>query len=128
MCTETFRFAPDILRRLGEELVPHPEQGIVELVRNSYDADAISCRVEILPQQGGAIRVDDDGDGMDMEAIRDGFLVVGRSQKPQKPFTRLGRRPVGDKGLGRLAALRLGRLVQVTSRPRGEPPLRMPWL
>ena len=44
---EHLRFSPDILRRLGEELVPQIEQGIVELVRNSYDADAVNCRVEL---------------------------------------------------------------------------------
>ncbi len=53
--------------------------------------------------------------------LRQGFLVVGRSQKSGSGFTRLHRRQVGDKGLGRLAALRLGRFVRVASRPRSEP-------
>lgn len=121
MSSETFRFAPDILRRLGEELVPHPEQGVIELVRNSYDADARNCTVVIRAENGSIVRVEDDGDGMDIEALRDGFLVVGRSRKEYKTITRLGRRPVGDKGLGRLAALRLGRHVTVTTRPWTEP-------
>jgi len=36
-----------ILRRLGEELNPTMDQGVLELVKNSYDADAISCTVTL---------------------------------------------------------------------------------
>lgn len=119
MSVEHFRFAPDVLSRLGEELVPHAEQGLIELVRNSYDADAVTCTVELTSD--GTVRVVDDGDGMDAASLANGFLVVGRSQKAASGFTRLHRRQVGDKGLGRLAALRLGRFVSVVTRPRAEP-------
>lgn len=40
MGTARIRFSADILRRLGEELNPHPDKGIVELAKNAYDADA----------------------------------------------------------------------------------------
>ena len=43
----TFRFAPDILRRLGEELNPSLEHGVIELVKNSRDADALSCEIRL---------------------------------------------------------------------------------
>jgi DNA mismatch repair ATPase MutL len=69
--TERLAFAPEILRRLGEELVPHPDQGLVELVRNAYDADATSCTVELdgTAQSGGTIRVTDTGVGMSRDQI-----------------------------------------------------------
>ena len=86
-----FRFAPEILRRLGEELIPHPDQGIVELARNSYDADARRCVVEIGDADGGVIRVADDGDGMTRKDIADGWLVVGRSTKEPRVRTAAGR-------------------------------------
>ena len=41
------KFSPDILRRLGEELVPDIDQGIIELVKNGYDADATTCTIAI---------------------------------------------------------------------------------
>ena len=123
MTSEHLRFSPDILRRLGEELVPQIEQGIIELVRNSYDADAVSCRVELesVDKPGGTLRIEDDGVGMDSEAIRSGWLILGRSNKPGRSFTALGRRPVGEKGLGRLAALRMGRKVTLSTRPAWKP-------
>lgn len=120
---ESLKFAPSILARLGEELVPHPDQGIIELVKNAYDADARTCQVELVnvTERGGTVVVTDDGDGMASDQIRDGWLVLGRSGKDPTEVTRLGRLPVGEKGLGRLAALRLGRTVVLETRPRVEP-------
>lgn len=115
------RFSTDILRRLGEELNPSPDQGVLELVKNSYDANALSCEVEIdLVSAGGLIRVSDDGDGMNRQGIHDGWLVLGKSSKKTSEPTRLGRLPAGNKGLGRLAALRMGSSTTLVSRPRGD--------
>ncbi len=36
----SFRFSPDILKRLGEELNPSLDQSILELVKNTFDANA----------------------------------------------------------------------------------------
>lgn len=123
MTTDHLRFSPDILRRLGEELIPHADQGIVELVRNSYDADAHCCRVELIETDrlGGTLRVTDDGNGMTLGSIRNGWLILGRSGKAARRPTKLGRLPVGDKGLGRLAALRMGRVATLQTRPADEP-------
>jgi signal transduction histidine kinase len=116
------RFAPDILRRLGEELNPSLDQGVIELVKNSYDADARVCRVELLAtdRARGTLRVTDDGVGMRLSEIEHGFLVLGRSQKTTRNLTGSGRIPAGNKGLGRLAALRLGQVVDLRSRPASE--------
>lgn len=117
-----FRFTPDILRRLGEELNPSLDQGILELVKNAYDADAHECRIELrgTDQPGGSVRVADDGFGMTAEDIIGGWLVLGRSTKSALRPTPLGRLPSGSKGLGRLAALRLGRTATLLSRPSAE--------
>lgn len=116
------RFATDILRRLGEELIPHPDQGIVELVRNAYDADATTCTIELInaDQDNGTLRVTDNGIGMTRSAIVNGWLILGRSVKASHKRTRLGRIPVGEKGLGRLAALRMGTKAELATRPRAE--------
>ena len=122
MTDARFRFAADILRRLGEELNPSPDQGIIELVKNAYDADALKCHVELenVERPGGTVRVTDDGDGMAADDIINGWLVLGRSNKVATSTTRRGRRPAGSKGLGRLAALRLGTQAAVATRPRSE--------
>lgn len=119
MANYPIRFSTDILQRLGEELNPSIDQGILELVKNSYDADASVCTVTLknITRGGGTIVVDDDGDGMSLDDIRDGWLVLGRSRKNVHSRTQLGRRPAGNKGLGRLAALRLGSKVIMVTNP-----------
>ena len=114
-----------MLRRLGEELNPHPDQGILELVRNAYDADATKCTVELVAthEPGGTVRVTDDGIGMTVQEIRDGWLVLGTSGKAETKWTKGKRFPIGNKGIGRLAALRLGHTALLTTRPEEEPTL-----
>lgn len=117
-----FRFSTDILRRLGEELNPNPDQGIIELVKNSFDADAITCEIAIEDHPDGSqiVRVMDDGTGMNEDDVQDGWLVLGRSSKSHEKQSALGRRPSGNKGLGRLAALRLGSGAELITRPKGS--------
>ena len=111
MSAAQIRFSTEIVRRLGEELNPTLDKGILELVKNAYDADATECRVKLLntDQPGGTIIVEDNGDGMTAEEIANRWLVLGHSSKTPTKTTSLGRVPAGSKGLGRLAALRMGR-------------------
>lgn len=117
------RFAPEILARLGEELVPYADLGIMELVRNAYDADATTCKLTLsnAEQPGGTLSVVDNGDGMTSEQLADGFLLIGKSSKSFETHTMSRRRKVGEKGLGRLAALRLGTHVTVRTRSKQTP-------
>ena len=124
LMAEYLKFSPNILRRLGEELVPDVDQGIIELVKNAYDADATECQIKLnrVTSGNGAITISDNGTGMTEDQIKQGWLVIGRSGKSKGDLTpKYNRVPVGDKGLGRLAALRLGALVKLRTRPAAEP-------
>ena len=123
MSQANFRVSTDILQRLGEELITSFDQGIVELAKNSYDADAVNCTVTLVDTErtGGKVIVSDDGDGMTVDDIRDGWLVLGRSRKASRVRTRRQRLPAGSKGLGRLGALRMGDRAMLATRPREEP-------
>lgn len=120
---EKFRFSTDILRRLGEELVPEIDQGILELVKNSYDADAANCTIDLIQEdnQESSLSISDDGLGMTAEDIVNGWLLLGSSSKRSDQVTAKGRTPIGNKGLGRLAALRLGETVTLCTRPKASP-------
>ncbi len=117
------RFSPDILRRLGEELNPNADQGILELVKNSHDADANLCSVELknTSKLGGTVIITDDGLGMGQDEIENNWLLLGKSSKNNSVPTQMGRTPVGNKGLGRLAALRLGTKATLISCPKDDP-------
>lgn len=122
-----------VVFRLGEELITDVVQAVVELVKNSYDADASWVKVTIDTEASnewgrtyadtvGVIRIEDDGDGMDDVAIRRGWLTIADSPKRQEKaagrLTRRGRTPIGDKGLGRLGVQRLASNVEILTRPR----------
>ncbi len=117
-----FRFSTEIVRRLGEELNPSLDKGVIELVKNAFDADATECRIELIKadRPGGSVVVSDDGDGMTVDEIVNGWLVLGKSSKSSGIPTNKGRVPAGSKGLGRLAALRMGKRALLTTRPRSE--------
>lgn len=120
------RFSTGIVKRLGEELNPTLSKGILELAKNAYDADAAECQIELqnISQPGGKIIVRDNGDGMTSGQINDGWLVLGQSSKRTSSQTRLGRIPAGSKGLGRLAALRMGRRTFLSTTSKLEQNVR----
>ena len=119
----------NVIRQLGEELVTDADQAILELIKNSYDADAASVRllVDTSAQHGsphktaGFIRVEDNGCGMTLQQLRDGWLRISLSLKREikasgKKSSR-GRTPLGDKGLGRLSTMKLGDVVEIRTYP-----------
>ena len=71
---------------------------------------------------GGSIKITDDGKGMSDTEIINGWLVLGESTKSITKKTGLGRIPAGSKGLGRLAALRMGHVAILKSTPKMRSP------
>ena len=121
---------PSVVFKLGEDLITDSMQALIELVKNSYDADA--TWVEIAINTGAAqaetqgspsITLTDNGSGMSVGDIHRGWLTISnsikREMKAQGIATARGRTPLGDKGLGRLGAQRLGDVVTIVTRPLG---------
>ncbi|HTR77346.1 MAG TPA: ATP-binding protein, partial [Gemmatimonadaceae bacterium] len=128
----TFSVDTNLFRELGELLVGRDSTALVELIKNSYDADAtlVSVYGEALDdEQLGYIRISDDGTGMTSSEFRLGFLRIASRGKEvgQRRSLLFGRRFTGAKGVGRLAAHKLARIVEVTSlRWNGETNRRRP--
>lgn len=130
-----FDISPEVVFRLGDELITDELQALVELVKNSYDASATSARVTVESEDPveiagvakkeepvGWVEIQDDGDGMTREQLENGWLLIStsvkREMKEKGKTNRLKRTPLGDKGLGRLGVLRLGVQVEIRTRPR----------
>ena len=133
---EHFDIHASVVFQLGESLITDSVQALVELVKNSYDADASYCKLSVSteevadpnsPFRGaiGSITIEDDGTGMTLDDIRRGWLTISNSQKRdlknRKLTTSRGRTPLGDKGLGRLGTQRLGYDVEIFTRTEGNP-------
>lgn len=112
-----------LFTELGELLVGRDSTALVELVKNAYDADARNLTVfaeNLSDPDRGVIRVVDDGVGMTEDAFITGFLrVAGQGkQSGDRRSVVFGRRFAGAKGIGRLAAHKLAKLLIVDSLAR----------
>ena len=74
---------------------------LAELVKNSYDADAIDCQIEFSNDE---IVIHDNGHGMSQTEFLDHWMRIGTTHKGVEKQSRNLRRPMtGSKGLGRLS-------------------------
>ena len=120
-----------LLTMLGEQLIKNERIALIELIKNAYDADAGWVRIsfnnfgdsfEITPES--EIIVEDDGHGMTADVIEKHWLNPATPEKKRRkqthPTTLKGRVIQGDKGIGRFAILKLGRVIEVVSRAESE--------
>lgn len=112
------------ISKLGLELVAKQETAVAELVKNGYDADATN--VDLIFNTTGtgntSLEIYDNGSGMDIVQLEDGFMRLSTPNKVTSPLSDLyGRQKAGRKGIGRFAAQRLGRrlILETTTRPLG---------
>ncbi len=111
---------PKILELLGPSLYTNIYYVLAELIANAYDADAKN--VYILEKQDRII-VEDDGTGM---SYSDGGIgkyldvAIETRKTAADTYTASGRRKMGRKGVGKLAALSVSKDVQVMTKKNNE--------
>jgi len=120
-----FRVQSHVLKLLGDQLIGHDRLAVFELVKNSYDADATVVDITLnLDSENPSITVEDNGNGMSSEIIESAWLVIGTDSKRslEKRLTRtfLGRMPLGEKGVGRLAVQKLGDELSLLTKTADE--------
>src|SRR5882724_1948945 len=98
----TFIVDAAILQELGERLVGRPAIALGELVKNAYDADATTCRIEFGDDR---IIVSDNGNGMTDEGFLKHWMrlaTIHKVKERKSPYFK--RALTGSKGIGRLSA------------------------
>lgn len=116
-----------LLTMLGNQLIKDERIALIELIKNSYDADANWVKVtfenfgdnyEVLPES--KIIIQDNGDGMTKEILSTQFLNPAtpgkKKKKDENDKTKKGRIIQGEKGIGRFAMLKLGRKIDVVTK------------
>lgn len=116
----SFTVDTGLFRQLGELLVGRDATALVELIKNSYDADATSVIVSgqnLDDPERASLQVIDDGIGMTAIQFQRGFLTLAARSKTsgdrRSPIYQ--RRFTGEKGVGRLAAHKLAGHLHVSS-------------
>jgi signal transduction histidine kinase len=135
-----FRPSARLQRYLGREMISDPNLAVIEFVKNAYDAGASRVDVRFfLTEDPSRLVIADNGVGMSFASFTENWMQPGFSAKSDEAPEAIKRRrvsdsesgqrmatrlPVGEKGLGRLAAGRLGAQMDVYTRPSSS----KPWL
>lgn len=105
-----------LIRTIGDRLISGPEAAVIELVKNSHDADASYVKIKFVPplrSGGGSIIVEDDGHGMKLDDIESKWMEPATTDKTERSSSPGGRKMLGSKGIGRFAAAKLGRWLDL---------------
>ena len=100
-----------LLRELGEKLVETVHIALIELVKNSFDADATQVEVIFTKTAGGEsqIKIIDNGIGMNFSTVENYWMRIATTNKSENDLSRVFGRPLtGAKGIGRFSCRRLG--------------------
>lgn len=117
-----FKISPRLIDLFGRELVARTETAIAELVKNAYDSDAkhVHLKFEGVKKPGGNLIISDNGEGMSLTDLREKWMLIGTRDKLDRPRTKMNRRKVGDKGIGRLGAHKLSNFTLLKTKKAGE--------
>lgn len=105
----SFEYDPNVIKMLGENMYSTVFSALSELIANSHDAAATNVWVTIGKDE---ISIEDDGIGMDYKTITENFLRIAYDSRSKNEYVvRDGiKKPrMGRKGVGKLAALSLGK-------------------
>lgn len=122
-----------IIKTIGEELISDDKVALLELVKNSYDADASLITIQIsgnviieddgkkkikkIVKDGSSIIVTDNGSGMNLNTIITSWMEPATiSKKNDKRSEKGRRRYTGEKGIGRFASAKLSSHLRIISR------------
>lgn len=116
-----------LLTMLGDQLIKDETIALIELVKNSYDADATHVKIsfcdfndDFTANRDSTIIIEDDGNGMDDIILKEAWMNPATPEKLKrkriKNTTDKGRIMQGEKGIGRFAIFKLGRKIDVITR------------
>lgn len=115
----SFHVANKAAMHLGRKLYSTTPPALAELIANSYDAYASEVYVELSEE--GPIVVADNGIGMDLAGLNSRYAIVGNTKIPdQAPDGFELRKPMGKKGIGKLASFSLGDEYEVFTRTSAD--------
>lgn len=133
-----FKVSARTAKLIGLENFSTEEGAVIELVKNTYDADAKNCilifdlkvrkekgtneegvesEIEKFEKSNSCIYIIDNGVGMNDRIIQNQWMTIGTDNKLFEHTTDRGRIKTGAKGIGRFALNRLGMLTNMTSLP-----------
>ena len=114
----SFSTANHAVAHLGRNLYSTTPPALAELVANSYDAYATKVDIKI---ENSYIVIADNGKGMNIDELDQKYCIIGNPKQLEKPINNLPtRKPMGKKGIGKLAAFSIGNKYEVFTKTKGS--------
>jgi len=139
--SQPFKPYARLMNIIGDQLITDKKVAVIEVVKNSYDADAENVQVRffnmnnygktyLTEKEQPYIEIEDDGDGMTLKTITDVWLrpatpskLDKKKQKQNK--TAKGRIIQGEKGIGRFAIHKLGEKIELYTKATGDDEIKL---
>lgn len=130
-----------LMNIIGDQLITDKKVAVIEIIKNSYDADAKSVKVRFcnmsniglnnLPiEEQAYIEIEDDGFGMSLDTIKNVWLRPATPNKFDKKRkkqlkTPKGRIIQGEKGIGRFAIHKLGEKIELYTKAENRDEVKL---
>ena len=135
--TSILRPRARLIKTIGEELISSDIVATLELVKNSYDADASIIVIEFngrvviekdgkkeirkIIKEGSSVQVYDDGTGMTLDTIKEAWMEPATiSKKGSIKSEGKKRRYTGEKGIGRFSSAKLSSALEIITRFKND--------
>jgi len=122
-----------LLTMIGDQLIKNEKVALIELIKNSYDADANWVQIRfknftidkdentLIKNKNACIEIEDDGIGMSFDTVENVWLNPATPNKfiqkqEGKNLTKKKRIIQGEKGIGRFAVYKLGTTIELTTK------------
>lgn len=103
-----------LIMSIGKDLIKDLPAALVELVKNSYDADATFVKITYIKEDNILkIIIEDNGHGMSKEIVLGAWMIPSTAYKLEKKQSPKGRIYQGRKGIGRYATSLLGNKLEL---------------
>ena len=104
------RPSSNLIDSIGKNLIIDEISAIIELIKNSYDADAENVFIKFYQDRSNLfIEIRDDGNGMSFSTVENNWMVPATDYKKKNKYSfKKNRRVLGEKGLGRYSVGILG--------------------
>lgn len=128
----TFKPRARIIKTIGEELISNDNVAVVELVKNSYDAESpiidVTFNGEVkeklegkkskkyISKENASIVIYDEGKGMDFTTIESAWMEPATNFKKKKDNQNTLRKFTGEKGIGRFASAKLASELELITK------------
>lgn len=129
-----------LIRTIGDELISNDTIAIIELVKNSYDANSDIVTIEITGEvttkevvdnktkdittvyqinsgMDSSMSISDEGDGMSLDIIKNVWMEPATVFKLLNKNSNNSRKYTGEKGIGRFASAKLAKHLEIITRP-----------